>query len=52
MIIKFTIVVARIPFDHICMLHAIQVKQVKQVKQTARSLCSSLQRVMQLYQQR
>jgi len=25
--------VARVPFDHICMLHAKQVKQVKQMKQ-------------------
>ncbi len=25
--------VARVPFDHICMLHVKQVKQVKQMKQ-------------------
>jgi len=25
--------VARVPFDHICMLHVKQMKQVKQVKQ-------------------
>jgi len=25
--------VARVPFDHICMLHAKQVKQMKQMKQ-------------------
>jgi len=27
------VVVARVPFDHICMLHTKQVKQVKQMKQ-------------------
>jgi hypothetical protein len=34
------LMVARVPFDNICPLHAIQVKQVKQVKQTTSQLVS------------